>query len=61
MKKVPKPWQRALVQREAATEKQARDMQSAGLVVTWDRPGYTLRLTPNGLALAERFAALGVT
>lgn len=61
--KVPKGWQRALVRREAESGIEAAAMKHAGLVEEWwaDRPGFTLRLTDNGKALAERFAALGVT
>jgi hypothetical protein len=61
--KVPKRWQQALVRREAESSTDASAMQGKGLVERWwaDRPGFTLVLTENGIALAERFKAEGVT
>lgn len=61
-KTVPKSWQRALVRREAKSSTEAKAMQDAGLVAQWwaDRPGFTLRLSDNGKALAERFEAEGI-
>jgi hypothetical protein len=60
--KVPKRWQEALVRRESESSTVAKAMQDKGLVERWwaDRPGFTLVLSENGLALAERFRAEGV-